>query len=749
MDEAEMGQLAFGLTVAAFVEKPNHVPVFDMAKLKSEIDNEFCEEKAEGETSSNMSYSVTSEERNSVTPEERSSEINSSLQEGSSRTSISSQNEDLISESENDTNDTQSEKMDDTFTGKDDNISAVDFNIKNRISMLHCYICGKHYSEPKLLNCLHSFCLQCLDSLIFYKHNQKIECCVCGQRTKIPDSDMSSLPTNVIIKHLLDLNADLKKNLFCDICILHGEERKSAGQCIDCNDMLCSECCEKHNYSRQTISHTVVSLDDITSNQQCVVRLRESTVLNCNEHEDEKLKFYCITCQIVVCRDCVLLSHSSHQVLTSEKVIQKIKDEIEGKIGKLNKTKEKSDEELVKFKDFFEEQEKQQKDTLETAYKEVLACVEEKYKLCLESLNDYYQDVRSRFHQRQEKIKKGNEAIEDTEKNIRYLLNQGQDLEIANFESLIKNQLNKLQNDFEQIKPDINTTSTLSFINIYSDNCMTLKKMTLFKAVRPACRNNFNSSSRTGMIDSKKHNVNQNLPTRLASLGLDKQPKVAMRPAGMWHGLDTGNAATKDGQASLLGEPPSDHMPNKMNLFGHSFPQGQFQKPRLPYCDGQDRATNHSDYSSGHKERRTKSAKVPKAIGQNKEMLALHTTLSVKVLQDIAEPDIAGMTFVGQKDFAVCDARNKNIKIFSICGKFLSVIIDYEPMTITFCDGHLVWNGSTANVLTKPLAGYERKIHRKRFQPDVIHPVTTFKDDKYLVANVQGKVVAFQVDGKS
>ena len=674
-----------------------------------------------------------------------------SFQDGSSLASVSSQNDDMISLSENDVD---SEKMEDTFMGKDDRMDAIDFNIKNRISVLHCYICGKHYVEPKLLNCLHSFCLECLDNLVFYKENERIECCVCGQKTCIPGSGMSDLPTNVVIKQLLDLNEDLEKDSYCDICILHGEEKKSSGQCVDCNDMLCSECCEKHTYSRLTISHTVVPLQDVTAdNERCVVRLRENKVLSCSEHTDEKLKFYCISCQIVVCRDCVLLSHSSHQVLTTDKVIQKIKDDINRKVKELNQTKEKKWDELIKYEKLLEEKFDSEKSTLDTVYKEMITVVEEKYKVSLESLNEHYHNLRSRLEERKEKVEKNRGCVEDTEKNVTFLLNQGQDLEITNMESLIRNQLAKLKNSFENIKPYINTSSVLPYVFVYSNNCERLKESTLFKVFTRLPKGVPNRNDST--VSEKVGYKDQSVTTRLAKLGLDKQPKVAMTPAGMWPGIKTDNYCVQPGQKSLLGEPPLDFMKRKCSTDSDSSHQSQIQKPWMPHYGNQDTQTrmqhntNNNHPIFGHKGRKGQPVRIPKAIGVNNETLSLHTTLSAKVLQDVYEPDIVGMTFVGRKDFAVCDARNKNVKIFSVCGKFLKVIIENEPMTITYCDGHLIWNGKTANVLIKSLEGGDRRVHKKQFQPDVTHPVAAFNDEKYLVANAQGMVVAFQVDGKN
>ena len=765
------------------MEHADHIPLFDEARLHG--DDNFPDTEEEETSSNKVSKNGTSNDLS----EEHVLSLSSEL-DGSSRTSLSS----YISEPENDVDGTETEKLDDTVTDKD---FDFEFNVKNRISMLHCYICGKYYIDPRLLNCLHTFCLGCLKGLIFYKENHKIECVVCRQRTQIPDGGMASLPINVIIKNLLTHKTEVNRSSCCEICSLHGLESEVTGQCLDCNDMMCNECCEKHTYSRQTAKHNVVSLQDIINDsQQEIKRPREHTVMNCPLHEDEKLKFYCVACEKIVCRDCVLVSHNLHQVLTSDQVIQKIKDEIENKVEQLNELKEDKSKEIEQYEEKLAAEEKKEKQSLEAAYKEIISTVEEKYKVCLENLTEQYQELRQRKIQRQEKFAKITDSLEETEKNIKFLVDQGQDSEIANMQSLIKDRLNKLENDFKRLGPNIYLNATRPFVDIYSDNCMTVKKMMLFRAVRPKNSHNSDSSRNRGRSGTDKNsNSAQNLSARLANLGLDKQPKVSMRPAGMWQGPKTDQVVSPTGQTSLLGEYSPPSATSGLNSFGLkcNLALGKFQNDenvwqRFPNQDSQNRTSllqhflrndgpdkqnfrkdlnmfkkdnvtvdsdshtnftrDHQNYGSNNTEYKHRVVRVPKVIGQQGESLVLKATLSVKVMRDEQEPSIAGMTFVGKQDFAVCDANNGKIKIFSSCGKFLYVLRDFTPMTVTFCNGHLIWNGRSGKVLSRPTGTGEHRIRKKRFQPDVDHPVTTFQDDKYLVANVQGKISAFMVDGK-
>ena len=799
-----------------FVKDTEHIPLFDDAGLNGV--SGYSEEGTVLERNGNIDEQGISSENTST----------SVYPEGSSQNSLSSEQELFVSESmsellelEAEINEFETERLDDTITEKENQATVdIDSNIRNRISMLHCYICGNLYSVPKLLNCLHTFCLKCLKDLIFYKEHKKIECVVCGQKTHIPDVGMTALPDNVVVKNVLAFKAAESEAVYCDICALHHLQVKVSGKCLDCGDKLCAECCEKHTFSRQTVNHTVTSLQDQQGNEIKGTKSRENLILNCQEHQDEKLKFYCVACQVIVCRDCILVAHNLHQVLTSEQVMLDIRDGVAKKVDQLNESQSSFYEELAKYEHDLLEAENQQVKTLESAYHEVKASIEEKFQTCLNDITAQYSELREKCQKKKEKMGKRKETVEEVKANVEFMMEQGLDSEIAALQQIIKRQLDNLQNDYQAIGPAVNTNGPLPSVDIFGDNCMTVKKMMLFRASRPRNKSGGKRNANEN-VKSETNHSEHSLSSRLGSLGLEKKPKVSMRPAGMRHdGPSSFPEHTPIRQAgpsfpghsqslrprspnqtnlpSLLGPyiPPPKTSPNRFSSIGHSSTllPGQFSNAQnmsqnlsdnlantenpfpqsvtnnrggrsggrrggMPDNLPADRGANFDyngdmDQDSSSQCSDTVPVKMkwkrrtPRAVGEQGESLVLKETLSVFVLQDQQEPRIVGMTFIGVSDFAVCDANNRKIKIFSICGKFLYVILEKEPMTVTFCNGCLVWNAMTDKVLTKHTDKTDHRIRKKRFQPDMAHPVTTFQD-KYLVANVQGKIAFFQTDGKS
>lgn len=472
-----------------FIKETEQIPLFDASHLNGT--SVYSEEGSSLARNDNVDEQGLSSENTST----------SLFPEGSSRNSLSSENEIIFSESEHEVNDKhdiheleaevnelEAERLDKTVTESENHSAVIDNNVRNRVSMSHCYICGKLYREPKLLNCLHTFCLECLEGLVFYKEHQKIECVVCGQKTQIHADGMTVLPDNVVIKNVLAYKSVESETSYCDICALHHLQVEVGGKCLACGDMLCAECCKKHTFSRQTVNHTVISLQDMKESAVDIRKPRENVVLNCPQHKDEKLKFYCVACQVIVCRDCVLVSHNLHQVLTSEKVMQDIRECVAKKIDQLNKSEESKYEELEKYESDLDEAEKQQKQTLEAAYHEVKASVEEKFQICFNDLTAQYSDLREKCQEKKEKLDKTKETVEEVKSHVNYIMEQGLDTEVATLQIAIKRQLDKLQNDYKRLGPAVNTNSPLPSVDIFGDNCMTVKKMTLFRASGP--RNN-------------------------------------------------------------------------------------------------------------------------------------------------------------------------------------------------------------------------------------------------------------------
>ncbi|XP_038058810.1 tripartite motif-containing protein 59-like [Patiria miniata] len=71
---------------------------------------------------------------------------------------------------------------------------------------LECSICSTRFTEPKMLECLHSFCLECLVELKerLDRYSSRLKCPVCRGETKLKGNNVEELPSNFRLKSLVE-----------------------------------------------------------------------------------------------------------------------------------------------------------------------------------------------------------------------------------------------------------------------------------------------------------------------------------------------------------------------------------------------------------------------------------------------------------------------------------------------------------------------------------------------------------------
>ena len=120
--------------------------------------------------------------------------------------------------------------------------------------LLYCPNCNKELTQPKLLECLHSFCLECLE-LCLRSNNilagQSFLCPLCRTQCKVPDGGVNDMKDNILVKSMhnfLNFRNELLQDvpLGCGGCGRAGLKKSKAKKCLDCSDWLCRKCCDVH-----------------------------------------------------------------------------------------------------------------------------------------------------------------------------------------------------------------------------------------------------------------------------------------------------------------------------------------------------------------------------------------------------------------------------------------------------------------------------------------------------------------------
>ena len=192
-----------------------------------------------------------------------------------------------------------------------------------------CVCCGSSGTRGKLLKCLHSICVECLE-----KHtgdDSSVGCPDCGAITPpplagvpllqyLPDSDVLSCDAG-------EATSAVQKKL-CDEC---AEDTASVAICMDCSDSLCGVHAEAHPASRRNYKHKVVPLSSSTPDV-----LRSTVGAKCPLHPSSDQSHFCMVCRKILCDKCLSVSsrHDQHRqdLLPIQQAVSTIRDSLIAKM---------------------------------------------------------------------------------------------------------------------------------------------------------------------------------------------------------------------------------------------------------------------------------------------------------------------------------------------------------------------------------------------------------------------------------
>ena len=141
---------------------------------------------------------------------------------------------------------------------------------------LSCRLCLRRYRQPKVLQCLHIFCQDCLQPLVKpTAEGQIVECPQCREATPLPHNGVPGLQRAFFIAGFFDVLDVMKE-----------------------------------------------SISNISSTK---------TGLKCSKHPDKLLKLYCETCKEMICDDCQYNKvHRGHDYDLASEVFSNDKKEVLG-----------------------------------------------------------------------------------------------------------------------------------------------------------------------------------------------------------------------------------------------------------------------------------------------------------------------------------------------------------------------------------------------------------------------------------
>ena len=185
-----------------------------------------------------------------------------------------------------------------------------------------CLKCSQPYRDPRILSCCHSFCTQCIQSLITKDTlGSTLTCPSCHHTTTVPKGGVKSLPYNLcLVNKQGDILSKITSNppLPCDSC----NEDISVAYCNECEDLFCKQCWNAHQRVRSSRTHSSFTLEEACAmSRDNLTKLISSFIHTCQDHTDQQLDFYCQQCIIPVCVKCTIINHKDHPVTEVSKQV--------------------------------------------------------------------------------------------------------------------------------------------------------------------------------------------------------------------------------------------------------------------------------------------------------------------------------------------------------------------------------------------------------------------------------------------
>ena len=186
---------------------------------------------------------------------------------------------------------------------------------KRKEKLLECCFCTKTVTNPRTLSCYHSFCHHCLERFVAARREDAVkagteipeifDCPMCRTTFHVKKNEsVEKIPLNYFINNMLELFT-LQQQAQCIKCQSCIAKDPATSRCVSCENYLCRKCLQAHNNWPAFGDHDVLTMEELAKPEN---RAKARGKPRCEKH-NKVLKFYCETCEALVCRHCVDVNH--------------------------------------------------------------------------------------------------------------------------------------------------------------------------------------------------------------------------------------------------------------------------------------------------------------------------------------------------------------------------------------------------------------------------------------------------------
>ena len=195
---------------------------------------------------------------------------------------------------------------------------------------LYCSICLDLFQDPRVLPCLHTFCLKCLEKLKVSTETKpaeaanpfgtssasssgssakSIKCPQCRNISVLEQyTGVEGLPKNLLIlRNLIKTKGQVNSEgggFQCESCASNAQ---ATMYCETCADYICQTCVTNHQTMKVLKTHTVKPL---SQNPEDILLNRAMKVTSlCSKHPGQLITLYCPSCGVPACPMCFVTDH--------------------------------------------------------------------------------------------------------------------------------------------------------------------------------------------------------------------------------------------------------------------------------------------------------------------------------------------------------------------------------------------------------------------------------------------------------
>lgn len=212
--------------------------------------------------------------------------------------------------------------------------------------ILECGICLSPFDDPRMLPCVHSFCLGCLErSFAAQDPGESCSsfaqpCCpLCRRAFDMPSNGFAGLQKNFFLARLIETMRIVGPDpggAPCESCLKDptpGVDTPLAViYCHTCKEKLCSACCFYHRKKKHQM--TVIGEPGTDNSQPLDTSV---PAYYCAQHNKYVLDLYCSDCDEVLCPMCFIEKHQGHQRQGIEEASIEFREQIESSVTNLLK----------------------------------------------------------------------------------------------------------------------------------------------------------------------------------------------------------------------------------------------------------------------------------------------------------------------------------------------------------------------------------------------------------------------------